>query len=154
MTHAPNCIISFAHRDLCTNRLTYICASKPSHHTWTNARLLSIYRLRTYLIEIWIKRQVIVRQKCIWMGRLQNGCHFVSASMCSRDKIICLLCLSTYIFLHFRLVMISVLGVFFSIAWSVKSFQFHFKVESQKDDIITRARKSQWVTRKSSIKAT
>ena len=50
---------------------------------WTNAGLFFIVPLGTNLIETWIKTQQFSLKSCIWKCRLQNGCHCVSASICS-----------------------------------------------------------------------
>ena len=49
---------------------------------WTNAEILLIGLLGTSFSEILIKIRIFSRKKCIWKWRLENGGHFVLASMC------------------------------------------------------------------------
>ena len=50
---------------------------------WTNAGIRLIGPLETNFNEISIKMLTIFHSnKCIWMGRLRNSGHFVSATMC------------------------------------------------------------------------
>ena len=49
---------------------------------WTNAGILLIRPLGTNFNEIFIEIQAFSLKKCIWKCRLENGGHFVSASMC------------------------------------------------------------------------
>ena len=73
--------------------MTHICVSKlttigsdnglsPGHYIWTNAGILLIGPLRTNFSEILIKINPYISRKCIWICCLENGGHFVSASMC------------------------------------------------------------------------
>ena len=48
----------------------------------TNAGILLIVPLGTNFSEIFNNIHTFSSRKCIWKGRLQNGGHFVSASMC------------------------------------------------------------------------
>ena len=48
---------------------------------WTNAGLLSIGPLRTHFSDNLFKFKNFHWRKCIWICRLRNGVHFVSASM-------------------------------------------------------------------------
>ena len=83
-------------------RVTHICVSKPGHRwvrwwrvvhwwqaiTWTDAGLLVIGALRTGT-KFQSKCDSYLSRKGIWKCRLQNGDHFVSASICfnqSRSK--------------------------------------------------------------------
>ena len=49
---------------------------------WTNAGILLIVPLGTNFSEILIETHTFSLKKCIWKCRLENGSHFVSASMC------------------------------------------------------------------------
>ena len=49
---------------------------------WTNAALLSIGNLGTNFAEIVIEIQTISLKENVWKYRLDNGGHFVSASVC------------------------------------------------------------------------
>ena len=49
---------------------------------WTNDVILWIRPLGTNFSEILIEFLTFDSRKCVWMCRLQNGDHFVSASMC------------------------------------------------------------------------
>ena len=49
---------------------------------WTNAGILLIGPLGTNFYEILIKIYTFSLKKCIWKCHLENGGHFVSASMC------------------------------------------------------------------------
>ena len=93
---------SFCDRNSCSQkslthwgRVTHICVSKltiigsdnglsPGRHQtiiWTNAGILLIGSLGTNFSEILIAI-LTFSFKCIWKCCLQNGGHFVSASMC------------------------------------------------------------------------
>ena len=49
---------------------------------WTNAGILLVGPLGTNFSEILIKIHAFSLKKRIWKYRLENGGHFVSASMC------------------------------------------------------------------------
>ena len=77
-------------------RVTHICVSKrtiigsdnglsPGRRQaiiWTNAGILLIGPLGTNVNETSIEIHTFHSRKCIWKCRLENGDHFVSASMC------------------------------------------------------------------------
>ena len=77
-------------------RATHICVSKLTTigsdnglspgwrqaSIWTNAGILSIGPLGTKFSEILMEIRNFYSRKCIWICRLENGGHFVSASMC------------------------------------------------------------------------
>ena len=52
---------------------------------WTAARWLSIRPLGASFSEVWIEIQTLQFKKCISKYRLQNGGHYISASMCQVD---------------------------------------------------------------------
>ena len=80
-------------------RATHICFSKltiigsdtglsPGRRQaiiWTNTGILLIGTLGTNFSEILSKICAFHSRKCIWICRLRNGTHFVSASMCQVD---------------------------------------------------------------------
>ena len=91
MTHT--CVLNeLTHR----GRVTHICVGKltnigsdngwsPGRRQtiiWTNAGILLIGPLGTNFSEILIKNLHFHSRKCMWKCRLENGVHFVSASMC------------------------------------------------------------------------
>ena len=49
---------------------------------WTNAGIFLIGPLRTNFNEMLIEIHTFHSRKCTWKCRLENGRHFVSASMC------------------------------------------------------------------------
>ena len=73
---------------ICVSKLTIIGSDNgllPSRRQaimWTNYGMLSIGPWGTNLSEIFIEIQTFSLRKCIWKCCLENGGHFVSASMC------------------------------------------------------------------------
>ena len=74
---------------ICIGNLTIIGSNNglsPSRRqaiTWTNAGILLIWPLGTNFTEILSKIHTFIHsRKCIWKGHLQNGDHFISASVC------------------------------------------------------------------------
>ena len=73
---------------ICVGNLTIIGSNiglSPGRHQaiiWTNAGIFSIWLLGTNFSEISIKIETFHSMKCIWKCRLENGGHFVLASMC------------------------------------------------------------------------
>ena len=75
--------------------MAHICVSRPTSISsdnalspdrrqaiiWTNAGILVIGPLRINLNEISIEIETFKKNKWIWKYRLENGDHFVSASM-------------------------------------------------------------------------
>ena len=49
---------------------------------WTNTLILLIGPLGAKFSEILIEIVRVSFKKCVWKGRVRNGGHFVSASMC------------------------------------------------------------------------
>ena len=49
---------------------------------WTNVEIVSIWHLGTKHSDIFITVYTSSFRKCIWKWRLENGVHFVPASMC------------------------------------------------------------------------
>ena len=74
---------------ICVSKLTIIGSDNGLSHgrrqaiIWTKAGILLIGPLGTNFIEILIGIQTFSR-KCTWRCHLQNGVHFVSASMCQQ----------------------------------------------------------------------
>ena len=80
--------------------MTHICVSKfsilgsdnglsPGRRQaiiWTKDELLLIGPLGTNFNEILIKIHTFYSRKCIWKGRLENGGHSVSASICEGEN--------------------------------------------------------------------
>ena len=75
--------------DICVSKLTIIGSYNgllPGRHQaiiWTNAGILLIGPLGTNFSETLIEKFMQCHsRKCTWKCRLENGSHFVSASMC------------------------------------------------------------------------
>ena len=64
------------------------CLSPDRHQAiiWLNAGILLIWPLWTNLSEILVKINNFLLNKCIWKWHLENGGHFVLASMCQYKK--------------------------------------------------------------------
>ena len=73
---------------ICDCKLTVISSDNglsPGRHQaiiWTNAGILLIGPLATNCNEIFIEIHIFSLRNSIWKCRLENGIHFVSASMC------------------------------------------------------------------------
>ena len=73
---------------ICVGNLTIIGSDNgwsPGRHqaiTWTNVGILLIGPLGTNFSEMLIEIYTFSSRKSIWKCRLENGGHFVSASMC------------------------------------------------------------------------
>ena len=77
----------------CWGRVTHICVSKltiidffvPVRHkaiVWNNAGLVLFGPIKTNYNEIFIGIHIFSFKKSIWKCRLENGIHFVLASVC------------------------------------------------------------------------